>query len=165
MTGYTADKYVTWDDVQDRCRILAHRIMEQGCPYKKILAITRGGFFPAGILARELDIRNVETVCIDTYTVSAQRGDPVILKPPAPEYTDEVIVVDDLVDTGSTLALLKQHLKRFITVTIFAKPRGESLVDLYHEKVPQDTWVRFPWDTYRQYVKPLALMRDAGEKS
>ncbi|MCM2344268.1 MAG: xanthine phosphoribosyltransferase [Alphaproteobacteria bacterium] len=153
--NYNAEKFVTWDEIQGRCLELARQILQTGKTYKKILVITRGGMFPAGILARELDIRHIETVCIDTYD-SQTRGEPVLLKEPAADYTKNVLVVDDLVDTGATLTMLRGMLTDSLVVTIFAKPEGEALVDLYHEKIEQNIWVRFPWDTYRQYVKPLA---------
>lgn len=152
---YNAEKYVTWDEIQGRCLDLARQILQTGKTYKKILVITRGGMFPAGILARELDIRHIETVCIDTYDTQT-RKEPVLLKTPAADYTRDVLVVDDLVDTGATLKMLRSMLQDSLVVTIFAKPEGETLVDLYHEKIAQNIWVRFPWDTYRQYVKPLA---------
>lgn len=152
---YHAEKYVTWDEIQGRCLDLARQIMAQDRKFSKILVITRGGMFPAGILARELDIRHIETVCIDTYDTQS-RKEPTLLKAPSPDYCRDVLVVDDLVDTGTTLKLLKSMLSDPLVVTLFAKPEGEALVDLYHEKIAQDVWVRFPWDTYRQYVKPLA---------
>lgn len=158
MSDYKEEKYVTWEEIQEQCRGLAQKILEQRIPYRKILAITRGGLFPAGILARELDIRHVESVCIDTYQFQ-ERGEPVMLKAPAPEYCQDVIVVDDLADSGATLQMLRQHLDNSLIVTIYVKPKGESLVDLFHEKVAQNVWVRFPWDTERgnKYVAPLAL--------
>lgn len=155
MSDYRSEKYVTWDEIQGQCRDLARRILAQECPYRKILAITRGGLFPAGILARELDIRHVESVCIDTYQ-GQERGDPVMLKMPAAEYCRDVIVVDDLTDTGATLQELKKHLQNYLIVTVFTKPQGENLVDLYSERVEQNVWVRFPWDTDGHvYVQPL----------
>ncbi len=79
-----------------------------------------------------------------------------MLKPPAPDFRQDVLVVDDLADTGATLKLLRDMLTDCTVVTLFAKPDGAALVDLYHQDIAQDVWVRFPWDTYRQYVKPLA---------
>lgn len=157
MSDYKAEKYVTWDEIQDQCRGLAQKILERKIPYRKILAITRGGLFPAGILARELDIRHVESVCIDTYQMQ-ERGDPVMLKAPAADYCNDVIVVDDLADRGVTLRMLKAQLGNCFIVTVYAKPLGESLVDLFHERVEQNVWVRFPWDTEagNKYVAPLA---------
>lgn len=161
--NYSAEKFVTWDEIQGRCLELARQIIATGKTPEKILTITRGGLFPAGILARELDIRHIETVCIDTYNTQT-RKEPVLLKAPSADYTQNVLVVDDLVDTGTTLKMLRGLLVNPLIVTIFAKPEGEPLVDLYHEKVDQHVWVRFPWDTYRQYVKPLAHNK-ASEKS
>lgn len=162
--NYSAEKFVTWDEIQGRCLELARQIMAAGPVPDKILTITRGGLFPAGILARELDIRRIETVCIDTYDTQT-RKEPVLLKLPAADFLQNVLVVDDLVDTGATLKLLRGMLKDSLVVTIFAKPEGEPLVDLYHEKVEQHIWVRFPWDTYRQYVKPLAHERGKEQSS
>lgn len=159
---YNEEMFVTWDDVQDHCRSLARRILDTGRKFDKILAITRGGMFPAGILARELEIRRVENICIDTYDAQNIKT-PTLLKAPAPEYLHDVLVVDDLSDKGVTLKLVRSMTTNPLVVTIFAKPAGESLVDLFHERVAQKVWVRFPWDTEKgsKFVKPLALDRPA----
>ena len=36
-------------------------------PFEAIVCITRGGLVPAAIVARELDLRLVETVCVASY--------------------------------------------------------------------------------------------------
>lgn len=156
-TTYNEEKFVTWDDVQDHCRGLAEKILGMGQKFDKILVITRGGMFPAGILARELEIRCIENICIDTYD-SQNIKTPTLLKPAAREFLKDVIVVDDLADTGATLKMVRDMTSDSLVVTIFAKPAGESLVDLFHERVAQNVWVRFPWDTEKgsRFVKPLA---------
>lgn len=154
MNTYTKDKYVSWDEIQYLGRALAARIKESHPELKRILAITRGGLFPAGILARELNIRLIETVGIGSYN-GQEQGSLSILKNFAPDYAADVLVVDDLADTGKTLKMLKEMLVRPVVATVFVKPQGVDLVDFYAEEVAQDTWVRFPWDTGRQYVPPL----------
>ena len=103
---YNEEKFVTWDEVQEYCRSLAQRILDTGRTFDKILAITRGGMFPAGILARELEIRRVENICIDTYDAQNIKT-PTLLKPAAPEYLTNVLVVDDLSDKGVTLKMVR----------------------------------------------------------
>ena len=57
---------VSWDELHRNTRQLAWRLLERG-PFTGIVAITRGGLIPAGIIARELDIRLIETFCIASY--------------------------------------------------------------------------------------------------
>lgn len=155
---YNQEKYVTWDEVQSHCRALAEKILAGDKKFAKMLVITRGGMFPAGILARELEIRQIENVCIDTYDAQNIKV-PTLLKRPSDDFCRDVLVIDDLADTGSTLKMVRDMVSDSLIVTIFAKPAGESLVDLFHEQVGQNVWVRFPWDTEngKTFVKPLAL--------
>ncbi len=157
---YKEEKYVTWDEVQEHCRALAQRILDMGRNFDKMLVITRGGMAPASVLARELEIRRIENICVDTYDIvdSQKIKMPKLLKPAADEFLSDVLVVDDLADTGTTLKLVREMTVNPLVVTIFAKPAGESLVDLFQERVAQNVWVRFPWDTEKgsRFVKPLA---------
>lgn len=154
MSGYSKDKYVTWDEIQFLCRALAERIHGEHPDITRILAITRGGLFPAGILARELNIKCIETVGIESYA-DKEQGQIRLLKQFSNDFTENVLVVDDLADTGNTLKYLKKSLKNPIVATLFVKPEGKYLVDFYAEEVPQSTWVRFPWDTARAYSPPI----------
>lgn len=155
MSSYQQEKYVSWDEVQSLCRKLAARIHAERPDLIRILAITRGGLFPAGILARELNIKLIETVGMESYNGMEQGSDVQILKEFNQRFSHNVLVVDDLADTGRTLKELKKSLVKPVVVTLFAKPQGLEMVDYYAEEVPQDTWVRFPWDTARAFVPPL----------
>lgn len=154
MSSYQKEKYVSWDEVQFLCRALAERIHQDRPDLMRILAITRGGLFPAGILARELNIKLIETVGMESYS-GMEQGEVRILKEFNQRFSHNVLVVDDLADTGRTLKELKKSLVKPVMVTLFAKPEGLPMVDYYAEEVAQDTWVRFPWDTARAFVPPL----------
>ena len=155
MSNYTSDKFVSWDEVQMLCRRLAERIHHDRPDLCRILAITRGGLFPAGILARELNIKLIETVGMESYNGTEQSGEVQILKEFNQRFSHNILVVDDLADTGRTLKALKQSLVKPVVATLFAKPQGMEMVDYFAEEVPQSTWVRFPWDTARAFVPPL----------
>lgn len=160
---------VTWDQLHRDSRALAWRMIERG-PYRGIVAITRGGLIPAAIVARELDVRLVESVCVLTYggerrgTLADEQaiGEPVVLKPPVAAGDGEgFLIVDDLVDTGTTARLVRRLLPRAHFACVYAKPAGRAEVDTFVTEVSQDTWIMFPWDTELQFVTPLAK-RDRG---
>ena len=159
---------VTWDQLHRDARALAWRLMDLG-PFAGIVAITRGGLIPAAIVARELDVRLVETVSVLSYAAGSsgtlieeeRRGAPVVIKPPAAAGDgDRYLIVDDLVDTGATARVVRALLPRAHFAAVYAKPAGRDVVDTYITEVSQDTWILFPWDTEPQFVAPLA--RRAG---
>ena len=96
-----ADRYqklypVTWDQLHRDAKALAWRLLEQG-PFKGIIGVARGGLVPAAIVARELNIRLVDTLCICTYQGREQTGGEEVLKAIEGDG-DGWLVVDDLVD-------------------------------------------------------------------
>ncbi len=144
---------VSWDELHRYARALAWRLHEQG-PFKGIVAITRGGLVPAAIVARELDIRLVDTVCIASYEHKDQ-GATTILKG-LDSDGEGWLIVDDLVDTGTTAKVVRDMLPKAHFATIYAKPAGRPLVDTFITEVSQDTWILFPWDVELTYAKPIS---------
>ena len=141
------DKILTWDDVHRDTRALVDRLIPHG-PWTGIIAIARGGLIPAAIIAREINIRRVDTLCIATYDDRA-KGSANILKTPEAAVAVKGtgwLVVDDLADTGETLRTARAILPKAHFATIYAKPDGLALVDTFVRQVPQMTWIVFPWD-------------------
>jgi xanthine phosphoribosyltransferase len=125
-------------------------------PFNGIVAISRGGLIPAAIIARELDLRLVESVCIITYQ-DEKRGEPIVTKAPvAAGDGDGFLIVDDLVDTGTTARVVRALLPKAHFACVYAKPAGRPTVDSFITEVSQDTWILFPWDTEPQFIEPLA---------
>lgn len=146
---------VTWDQLHRDARALAWRLIDRG-PFQGIVAITRGGLIPAAIIARELEIRLIDSVCVVTYD-EEERGAPQITKPPSiTEDGAGFLIVDDLVDTGTTAKAVRRLLPKAHFATVYAKPAGRPLVDSFVTEVSQDTWILFPWDTELQMAVPLA---------
>jgi xanthine phosphoribosyltransferase len=145
---------VTWDQLHRDSKALAWRLLDLGS-FKGIVAITRGGLVPAAIVARELDIHLVDTVCVSSYNVQNQQNSLTLLKPVEMDG-DGWLLIDDLVDTGKTAKTVRDMLPKSHFATVYAKPQGRPLVDTYVTEVSQDTWILFPWDSEVQYVEPLA---------
>ena len=155
---------VTWDQLHRDARALAWRLVELG-PFAGVVAITRGGLIPAAIIARELEIRLIESVSIVTYDEEL-KGEPVVVKPPiAAGDGTGFLIVDDLVDTGSTARVVRQLLPHGHFACVYAKPAGRDLIDSYVTEVSQDTWILFPWDTEPQFSVPLARRGHASREN
>ncbi len=151
--------HISWDQIHRDSRALAWRLDGHGPDdgaWKAIVAITRGGMAPAMIVARELDVRTVDTISVKSYHHQSQ-GEAVVLKSPDKEMMGDgtgILVVDDLVDSGKTLELVRQLYPKAHFATVYAKPKGRAMVDTFITEVSQDTWIYFPWDLALQYVEP-----------
>lgn len=154
---------VTWDQLHRDARALAWRLLDKG-PFKGVVAVTRGGLIPAAIVARELEVRVVESVSIQTYHGDNPdaRAEPTVTKyPSAAGDGTGFLVIDDLVDTGTTARVIRGLLPKAHFAAVYAKPAGKPLVDDYITEVSQSTWILFPWDTELQVSVPL-VKRDKG---
>lgn len=111
--------------------------------------MARGGLVPAAVIARELDIRLVETACVRSYGEDDRPGALEVLAHPQRAEADGGagwLVIDDLVDTGGTARALRALLPQAHFATLYAKPAALDAVDTHVTGLSQDTWVYFPWD-------------------
>lgn len=155
---------VSWDELHRNGKALAWKLLDKG-PWKGIVTITRGGLVPAAIVARELEIRIIETVCavgyhFDDANPSQAEGVEIIKQPANIGDGEGWLVVDDLTDTGRTFEVLRQMMPKAHFASIYAKPKGKPTVDTFVTEVSQDTWIYFPWDIDLQFSQPIALMKN-----
>jgi xanthine phosphoribosyltransferase len=157
---------VSWEELHRTAKALAWRLVALG-PFTGIVAITRGGLVPAAIIARELDVRLIDTVCMSSYSEEDdggtagvhQPGDLKLLKGDAGKIWGDGtgwLIIDDLVDTGRTAKYVREMLPKAHFATVYAKPAGRPLVDTFVTEVSQDTWIYFPWDIEPQFIQPIA---------
>ncbi len=154
MSQYDSDFFVSWEELHKAGRQLA-KALHDITQWKGILTVTRGGMVPSAIIARELNIRMIDTICISSYE-GQDRGQLTLSK--APDISDEGagwLIIDDLVDTGKTAAEVRSRYPRAHFATIYAKPAGIEYVDSYVHEVTQNTWIRFPWDMKLSYADPI----------
>jgi xanthine phosphoribosyltransferase len=160
---------VSWDQFHRDCKALAWRLAgmaEAKGDWKAIVSITRGGLVPAAIIARELGIRNIETICIASYHDYKDQGALEVIKGISPDLVTgdggaNILVVDDLTDTGKTAAKVREILPKCHIATVYAKPKGVPMADTYVTEVSQDTWIYFPWDLDLAYTAPISGKRDS----
>ncbi len=146
--------FVSWEELHRDTRELARQLLPAS-QWRGVIAISRGGLVPAAIIARELDLRLVDTICVKSYTDIGANTEVQLLKG-VPGDGEGMLLVDDLVDTGKTAEFVRALVPKARFVTVYAKPSGTPQVDSYIEQVAQDTWINFPWDMALQRTQPLA---------
>ena len=152
--------HVSWDQIHRDARALAWRLdgkgPGEGGAWTAIVGITRGGLVPAAIVSRELNIRVVDTISVKSYSHQS-RAEATVTKAPQSDLLGDgtgILIIDDLVDSGKTLELVRKLYPKAHFATVYAKPAGRAQVDTYVTEVSQDTWIFFPWDMALQYVDP-----------
>ena len=153
---------VSWDQFHRDARALAWRLSGTQ-KWQALVCVTRGGLVPALIVARELGIRLIDTVCVASYHDYKDQGGLDVIKPVSQSIIDlaggegsAVLVIDDLVDTGKTARVVREMLPRCHYATVYAKPQGRPMVDTFVTEVSQDTWIYFPWDMGLAFQPPIA---------
>ncbi|MGN1079440.1 MAG: xanthine phosphoribosyltransferase [Alphaproteobacteria bacterium] len=156
----TKPRYLTisWEQFHSDARTLASKLINRK-DLKKIICVTRGGLFPAAVLARELEIRWIDTICVAGYDEETRGSQASLLK--VPETDGEgVLVVDDLVDSGRTGRIIRELMPKAYFVTMYAKPKGQEVVDDFVVSVDQDTWILFPWEAELSPASPLVRRQE-----
>ena len=152
---------VSWEEFHRHSKALAWRLVEKG-QWKGIIAVTRGGLVPAGIIARELDVKMVETFCISSYDHKDQREAEILKSVQNAGDGENWLVIDDLVDTGNTAKIIREKLPKAHIATVYAKPAGLPMVDTFITEVSQNTWIHFPWDVELKFSQPIADLNTVG---
>jgi xanthine phosphoribosyltransferase len=163
--GYNKMFPVSWTELHRDCRALAWRLADLG-PFKGIVSITRGGLVPAAIVARELNLRLIDTICPSTYEKMERGAEVRMLKGTLAEQDkgEGWLLVDDLVDTGTTAKAVRARLPKAHFATVYAKPAGRPTVDSYITEVSQDTWILFPWDQEAVMAKTIVELKGSGQQ-
>ena len=142
MSSYDKSFPVSWEEIHRNSNALAWRLHDISS-FKGIIAVTRGGLVPAAIVARELDMRLIDTVCVSSYKEKSRSDVEFLKNKTMAGDGDNWLIVDDLVDTGETIKALRPILPKAHYATVYAKPEGLKFVDTYVHQVPQNHWVFF----------------------
>ena len=149
-----------WSGYGVGARALAKLVADDGYRPDIILAIARGGLFVAGSLGYALSVKNLYVMNVEYYTGVDERLDVPVMLPPYVDVVDlrdtKVLIVDDVADTGHTLARVRNHggteVAELRTAVLYEKSR--SVVDCEYVWKYTDKWINFPWSTEAPLVDP-----------
>lgn len=137
---------VTWIDIHTTSKKLSALLKKTGKEWSRVIAVTRGGLVPACLVARDLDIRLIDTVSVKSYDHQTQSAAQVLKTPDGVGTGAGCLIVDDLSDTGNTFKALRQILPDATYACLYVKPQGKPYADVYPAEVTQDTWIYLPWE-------------------
>lgn len=146
---------LSWNDITNYCQTIKEAIVKSGVKYDMIIGIQRGGIIPGVILSHMLDIPDYYSLGIRTTEFERCRKrlqSPIVKPNMLPDFTEKnVLVVDDVTNTGLTLRIAKQEiLKRnpklvtTISVVWDGMNSDKCPADIYSFYTPG--WVCFPWE-------------------
>lgn len=142
---------ITWEDFHHHAQALSKQLKDIHA-WQGIIAIARGGLIPAAIIAEELNIRLIDTVCISSYNNKnggsyAQQSELEVFKT-IDSDGHNLLLIDDLVDSGKTAAFVKALLPKAHLATLYAKPAGKAYVNTFVKEFEQHQWIVFPWESH-----------------
>jgi uncharacterized protein len=156
-------KYISpsWDSIFKQSLELAHKIRyeqkKSGKPkFDVIVGVSRGGLVLARLMSDLLDIQDVLVTKSEYYTGMGEKDKkPMITEKIQKSIAGKnVLLVDDVADTGASLIEVKKHVqskrpKYLAVATLYLKPWSKRVPDFYISKT--DAWIIFPWELYESY--------------
>lgn len=166
-TDLNTKEVLTWQGFGDAVRQQAQTIADSGFQPDLIIGVARGGLVPAGALSYAMGVKLIDAVNVEFYTdVHETLPDPVLLAPMLDVDSirgRKVLVVDDVADSGRTLALVLELLSGFgadcRSAVIYSKPR--SIVEPDYIWKSTDEWIVFPWSDQPPVVASGADAQDS----
>ncbi|HEX6679046.1 MAG TPA: phosphoribosyltransferase family protein [Gaiellaceae bacterium] len=151
MSSAPVREQMTWADLGTAVEELAGQIQASGFRPDAVLALARGGLPAAGALAYALGVKNMATLNVEFYTGIDERLAEPLLLPPVPDLAllraERLLVVDDVADTGRTLALASkfcaEHVDEVRTAVLYEKPQSVVHCDFVWRRTGR--WINFPW--------------------
>lgn len=137
---HSEKRELSWDTIESSVRILKDQILSDPIIKQKalkggILPIARGGLIPATMLSHQLNLPIQYVLWPENW--------PMWIHPSEEEY----VIIDDICDTGKTFRKARKMVPKASLLALIAKPEGRDMCDGFTIEVPQDVWVKFPWET------------------
>ncbi|MDK2795641.1 MAG: uncharacterized protein PWQ22_321 [Archaeoglobaceae archaeon] len=150
-----------WNDIRLLCKELVRKIKASGYRVDVIVAVARGGWVPARILADLLEIKELYSVKTEHWGLVATITGEARITQPLNITLDgkNVLIVDDVADTGETIKLVKEHVKSLLAkevriAVIDYKKTSKFIPDYYAAEMEGWKWIVYPW-SLKEDVKGL----------
>jgi len=148
-------KVVTWKEIDDWTEKVAKKMQGAGYRPDIVIGLTRGGWVPARILCDQLVCKNLYSIKVEHWGITAQTNmkAKLVQELPIDVSGKNVLLVDDITDTGDSLALSVDHVrakkpKTLKCATLLHINHSKVVPDFYGEEILKENWrwFIFPWN-------------------
>ncbi len=158
---------LSWSNIEKDCKKIAREIRKKKVAFDLIVGLARGGLVPARLLCDYLGSDELYVVRVKFYRgVGETMEKPLVLHATQFDVAEkDVLLVDDIADTGKSLQAAVQHLRardagKIFVATLVKKPHSIFTPDLYVRET--SAWVIFPWEVY-ETARSVAASKSAKE--
>jgi len=146
---------VTWNEIARWTEAVANDVDDSGFSPSVVVGLTRGGWIPARLICDHLKVKKLYAVKTEHWGITANNdGKALLTQELNTSISDEnVLIVDDITDTGESLNLAVEHIRELgpreiRTATLLHITHSKMAPDYYEIEVPEDdwTWFIFPWN-------------------
>jgi uncharacterized protein len=156
-TKFDGISYVApnWDQMGEFVFLLGKKILDSGQNFDRVVALAKGGWTWARTIVDILDVPNLSSTRLISYSDINQCGKIKITQPLSDSIEDErILIFDDVIDSGDTIFKAKEYLnllgaKKISTASLCYKPRSKFIPDFY--AFTTTAWVLFPHE-YREFI-------------
>jgi xanthine phosphoribosyltransferase len=141
---------ISWVEFHENTKKLAKNLIRMERKWKAIVAVARSGLIPASIIAREMGIYMIDVIC----PFDIDNGHMNIIKVPNIKDGENILLVDEFVNSGLTLKSVKEKLPKAFYASVYVTECGKHLVDLYTKEI-ENVKIIFPWDATYTLNQPL----------
>ncbi|MDR1425657.1 MAG: xanthine phosphoribosyltransferase [Rickettsiales bacterium] len=137
---------ITWERLHEDCRQLASKLESTSLKFQKMVTVARGGLIPAGVIASILNIRVIDTICMQSYDDSDYSKRELVVKKTSSFDGDGtgMLVIDDIIDSGTTIAKVKEFYPKSFIAALYVKLEGRARADVYVREI--NKWIVLPWE-------------------
>ncbi len=143
------DVFISWEEFQKYANMIVSDIQNTGKTYDVIVGVARGGLFLAGYLAYHLEVKEVDIVNVQTYE-DKKIVDPRVLDLPKKIVGKNILLVDDILDSGTTFRILAEWLEQtnkvYDRAVLVDKCKSTIKAEYVGITVESDCWVIYPWE-------------------
>ena len=142
---------ISWNDIDKYSKELGGKIKKSNYKFDAIIGIASGGLIPTTYLSKILGIKKIGLFCAKSYCDQKQCTLQVISKPQINLEGENVLLVDNLVDSGVTINCIKKLLfneykVKAVKVAVYLvnKQNCKEYPDFYIKE--NKGWIIFPWE-------------------
>lgn len=148
-------KTLNWSDIQVACLHIYDNMRDIGFKPNAIIGLLRGGVIPARMFSDFFDIMmDFYAIDVKLYTGIGKKNDQPIIKPFHIDIRGKnILVIDDIWDSGKTMEAVLEELKgeNVTTATLYWKESAKGKPNYYYETAKDNEWIVFPWEKYEYF--------------